>query len=288
MALLSPIFRWIVYGNYWIASGAAAMLYCTYLISQIHPEPELILAVFCGTLSVYTFHRIFRIRSLYTHVPSERHQWLIRNQWGLWFQTLISGGLGAWLAWPFAFRLPPVLWGVFGLISLLYVIPVFKYRGRWWRLRDVPGMKIWLITLVWAGITVLPVPFTGNGMQLLLHLLLRALFVFAITMPFDIRDLEHDRASGVLTLASFLGVDRCLWWSRLLLALFAALAVGAYLFHWMSAGAALASVISAASTGWMIARIDEDAPEWVYAFWLDGALLDQCFWMYLMLVVLQA
>ena len=95
-----------------------------------------------------------------------------------------------------------------GLLSMAYVLPWLGGRRR---LRDLNYLKIFLIAFVWAWVSVvLP--------ALALHLewsipvwilfLERLLFIFAITLPFDIRDLEVDAHNRVLTLPAVLGLKK--------------------------------------------------------------------------------
>jgi 4-hydroxybenzoate polyprenyltransferase len=70
-------------------------------------------------------------------------------------------------------------------------------------------LKIFLIAIVWAWVTVLLPAVQEDqleqwstwGMSLE-----RSLFIFAITLPFDIRDLKVDERSNVKTIPHFLGV----------------------------------------------------------------------------------
>jgi hypothetical protein len=41
-------------------------------------------------------------------------------------------------------------------------------------------------------------------------------------------------------------------------------------------------IISAASTGWLIAQINEKSGEMIFAFWLEGTMIDQVFWIFLL------
>ncbi len=90
------------------------------------------------------------------------------------------------------------------VLSLSYVFPVFKKR----RLRDLPFVKIFTIAFVWAYVTViLPVCELGKAVDANIALLFleKALFVFALTIPFDIRDMDWDAQTGVKTIPLSIG-----------------------------------------------------------------------------------
>ncbi len=96
---------------------------------------------------------------------------------------------------------------IMGLFTLLYVQPFFG-AGR--NLRSLTGVKIYVIAFVWSGVTVL-IPLLGNidlmQWDVLLELLQRFLFVFALTLPFEIRDLKFDMAR-LNTVPQILGVRK--------------------------------------------------------------------------------
>ncbi|MBY0424525.1 MAG: UbiA family prenyltransferase, partial [Cytophagales bacterium] len=82
------------------------------------------------------------------------------------------------------------------------------------RLRDLPYMKIFSIAFVWSASTIL-LPMAkypeyvafGHWAGIFVE---RFVFVFAITIPFDIRDMEEDRKSGIKTIPLLLGVKHSL------------------------------------------------------------------------------
>lgn len=89
---------------------------------------------------------------------------------------------------------------ILGGVTVAYAIPVSEGRKN---LRNIYGLKIGLIAVVWAGVTVgLPLlnhrieTVTGDA---LLETLQRILFVAVLILPFDIRDYRSDEpALGTL------------------------------------------------------------------------------------------
>ena len=74
-------------------------------------------------------------------------------------------------------------------------------------LRNVPFLKIFLISLVWATITFLLLVLENQialDLVNVIHFLSRFLFVLAITIPFDIRDIPFDKRQ-LKTLPIFFG-----------------------------------------------------------------------------------
>lgn len=102
-----------------------------------------------------------------------------------------------------------------GALSLVYPIPLpFKNKtnGLNYRLRDIPFIKIFLISLTWAtGSCCYFAPALQVGHSFPYHLfLLQFIFIFFITIPFDINDIEIDNAVGVKTIPILLGIKKAL------------------------------------------------------------------------------
>ncbi len=84
-----------------------------------------------------------------------------------------------------------VVIGLFALLTFLYAIPILKNKN----LRNFTGLKIAIVAVVWAGVTVL-IPLINESVELdldnWLSFIQRFLFVFVLTLPFEIRDLQID------------------------------------------------------------------------------------------------
>ncbi|NJW53921.1 hypothetical protein HC175_13445 [Salinimicrobium sp. CDJ15-91] len=79
-----------------------------------------------------------------------------------------------------------------GLLTLLYALPVFSNRRN---LRSFSGLKIFIIALVWTGVTViLPLLPLKNVIfeDLFFECFQRFLLVLVLILPFEIRDLKYD------------------------------------------------------------------------------------------------
>ena len=96
------------------------------------------------------------------------------------------------------------------ILSLGYVLPILG-KGR--RLRDIGLLKIFLIAFVWAIITVV-LPFlqihhpSKNDLCLSLLCIERMCFIFALCIPFDIRDMDWDSRTNVKTIPLSIGSEK--------------------------------------------------------------------------------
>ncbi len=160
-----------------------------------------LLLVFSGTLLIYSLHRIIGIRKLNHIQDSGRFRVIREYRSHMIFYSLLSVIALLWALWHLGMD---TLWklSAAGIISLAYVIPFF---GEGKRLRDFNYIKIILIAVVWAYISILPLLGEVSIHILGMITLERFLFIFAITLPFDIRDLAIDNTSRLITIPKMIG-----------------------------------------------------------------------------------
>lgn len=86
----------------------------------------------------------------------------------------------------------------FGLITFLYAIPFLPNRffvDEQNNLRSITGLKVYVIALVWAGVTVFLPLLNANyhvGDDVIITGIQRFVFVIMLMLPFEIRDLQYD------------------------------------------------------------------------------------------------
>lgn len=281
------MFRWLVFGNFWVATCASAM-YAASVFTLGEPfEWRWLFVVFTSTLAAYNYHRVPESSLAYYTRGSERHVWIRKNRNALIVILLVASTLAGLLIFPIL-DLRTLWWFLpAGLFSLLYVMPVLPIGGRWMRLRDLPFVKTFIISAVWAIITVVPASkeallLERISPEIIWLIVERFIFLTAISIPFDLRDLTIDAQNNVKTFAGIWGFEKTLFYCRILLVIFAAAAVLGFQFNLISGSTTLAMIVSAASTGWLIAQIDEQSSEMIYAFWLEGTMIDQFFWIFLL------
>ncbi|MBA4746733.1 hypothetical protein GO009_10635 [Muricauda sp. TY007] len=94
---------------------------------------------------------------------------------------------------------------VLGVLSALYAVPLLP-RAK--NLRNLAGLKIYIVAFVWAGFTVL-LPVLDAKMTLdwdfAVTFIQRMLLVLVLILPFEIRDMQWDDR-GLRTLPQVLGV----------------------------------------------------------------------------------
>lgn len=198
----------ILYGNFWIAFCAVAMTAQTMLLTgQTLTWTPLLGFVGFSTLMLYALHRIVGLQKVQAFTDRGRY-FVIQKYRKHILVYALTGAVGALICFFLLHRKTQVLLIIPGVLSLGYVIPFLSGRKR---LRDLNHIKIYLVALVWAWITVV-LPLLESNLdhpdilQNALLFLERACFIFAITLPFDIRDLQIDGHTGVQTIPSRIGV----------------------------------------------------------------------------------
>lgn len=96
----------------------------------------------------------------------------------------------------------------FVFMTFFYAIPLFKVGKLEVSFRNFPMVKIFSIVIAWAGISVF-FPLYESNFQftsaVYLEFFQRILFLLAITIPFDIRDMNSDSKS-LKTLPQIMGI----------------------------------------------------------------------------------
>jgi len=210
-------------------------------------DPFFLTCVTAGTLALYNGQRLVKLNRF--QAKTDHLKWVESNRTLLIGLTLIGGFITVvclyfvpWQIWLKAWPL--------GVIALLYPTPVFPGPDERKALRELPGIKILLIGLVWTGVTLwMPMRLGGHSMSNGSGLLLleRMLFIMAITIPFDIRDLPYD-APHMRTIPQMLGMDKAKWVAVVFLLVSISLALlSAYLeiVPWMTGlGSAMVYLLS--------------------------------------------
>ncbi|MDP3313722.1 hypothetical protein [Lutibacter sp.] len=99
---------------------------------------------------------------------------------------------------------------LFSIIALFYVIPIFNWRSFEFSFRNFPGLKIFSISVTWAGMTVLFPLSEANytlNCSVVLEFVQRIIFIIIITLPFDIRDI-YDDPEKLKTIPQVIGIGK--------------------------------------------------------------------------------
>lgn len=275
LLLIKKLIDLIFYSNLWIALCGAAMLAQTqFIFNQKIEWNWLVGLVFFSTLFLYALHRIIGISKVNEFLELERYAVISKFKHHITFYALVAGIGGAICFWMVSFSIKLSL-VIPGIISLGYVIPFLSGKKR---LRDFNHIKIFLIAVVWSWVTVfLPAMELGKAMELntWLMALERGLFIFAITLPFDIRDLKVDTHSNVKTIPAVIGIPKTKWLGTITLVTTFSLSVILYLSGTYSLNVLFGLFLSYLSTLYFIYLSDKMKHDYFFTGLIDGTMILQ-------------
>jgi 4-hydroxybenzoate polyprenyltransferase len=205
------LINFIMYGNFLIAISATVSTIATVvLISGFVDQKDAALALFVGaaTFVLYNLHKPITYFLRKQFIDNQRFTKTKAFQIPLSILTVLAGIYCAFFFFSIQFNTQLLLIGM-AILSLGYVLPILG-NGR--RLRDLAYVKIFLIAIVWAAMTVgLPYIEVKNAISISAFWQLfieRAFFIFALCIPFDIRDMDWDDQTNVKTIPLSMGVEK--------------------------------------------------------------------------------
>lgn len=208
------------------------------------------------------------------HSNSSHFKWSNKNYTTHLFLT--GAGMFSLIIALFNFKLHHyLLLLVFGIITLLYSLPVLPLANKK-RLKDFGILKIIMLVLLWTLVTVwFPVDQVNiKDTSFILIFIRRFIFLFALCLVFDIRDIEIDTIEKIKTIPIIIGVTKTYILSYILLSLFILISLIQHLqVH--DPGQLNAMMLSAGATFVMIEYIKKNKSDITYLACIDGMMLLQ-------------
>lgn len=250
----------------------------TYLLLNLPIDPIVISLLGCSTLFLYNFSLILSKPTDFKSSPYRRVHWFFSH-----YQSIFLLSALAFLAiLPLAIKLSfnsLILLTSISILALSYNTPILKFGNHRYGLRNIPGAKLFIIASVWAcscvWVPIMELKSQGvtiSGINTFLLVSKRFLFVMAITLPFDIRDLYQDRQFHLKTIPVLIGKKKSLILCQFLLLVYL---VFLFLFAAKINGAILALTFITCLTGLLIFNTKMKRNEYYYFLFLDGTLLLQ-------------
>ncbi|MEL6976126.1 MAG: hypothetical protein AAGL29_12120 [Bacteroidota bacterium] len=167
---------------------------------------------------------------------------------------------------------------VLGLLTLLYAIP---FLGRFKNLRNVGGFKIFIVSLIWSGFTVMLPVLQANlplNWDVSVIAIQRFVLVFVLILPFDVRDMEKD-APSLQTIPQRLGVQKTVWLGITLSLL---MMLMTFLKDGLSLKEIAANVVLTVMLVKILLQVKRNNSKYFAAFWVEGIPI---FWMLVWLLL---
>lgn len=263
-----------------MALCAVAQALVTFKLIGSKPYLPLLAMLFASTLFIYNICLFITKPADPSKSPLLPKRWFFAHSRLMITLTLISLMVLMFTYLMLSFRSEALL-GVLGILSVGYSLPIFTKGGQRFGLRNIPGIKSALIALVWSmSCVLLPIleaqahyhtQVTYSDMAVLIGK--RFLFISALTIPFDIRDMFQDAQSGLKSIPVMLGERGAYLFCDALL-------IGYVILLFIFRGNGFnhdfwALGLTTLLMGWLIFRSRWEKNEYYYFFYMDGVLILQ-------------
>jgi 4-hydroxybenzoate polyprenyltransferase len=271
----------LLFSNLFIAFCAAAQGLVTYYLLKLPADKYVLVFIFFSTLLVYNLSMLLSKPKEPQKSPFKRVRWIFSHHRLIISITLIAFLCIIPLALLYLSWQAKLLMGFVGIIAFAYNLPFLSINQKKIGLRNLPGIKLFLIAFVWSvSCVLLPIIELENNYgisiplsETLLLVAKRFLFVCAITIPFDIRDLFQDKLYELKTIPVILGEKKAWIFCQALLIAYLILL---FLFAKELSLDVIGLALTIFLTGWLIFKSNLKRNEYYYFFFLDGTMLLQC------------
>lgn len=190
MKLLKALLDFYINSSVHVALAVFSIAWITLLEFGIGFDFNLLCFIFFASITGYNFVKYFGIAKFH------------HRRLASWLQLIQIFSFACFLLMClFALKLPlQTLFyiGAFGIVTFFYAIPFLPrhlFLDEQKNLRRIGGLKVYVIALVWAGVTVL-LPLLNNNYyfntDVWLTAFQRFVIVILLMLPFEIRDLQYD------------------------------------------------------------------------------------------------
>ena len=279
--ILKQSLNFLLFSNIFIALCAVSQALVSYWLLEIEANPYVLAILFCSTILTYNFSILLSKPQNPEKSPFLRVRWIF-SHFRLMLSLSIISVLSLLALAIFLSFYSLILMLILGVISIAYSLPIWGSKGNKYGIRNIPGLKIFIIAMVWAGSTVLLPIFeigstdisTISNQETLILFLNRFLFIVAITIPFDIRDLFQDKQNELKTIPVIIGEKKSLGLCQFFLASHLFLL---YVFIEKLDANFWALALSVFISGWLIFKSRWKKNEYYYFLLLDGTMILQLF-----------
>jgi len=199
MKFIKQLFDFYVDASIHVALAVLSLLHATDILLHIPIDHHLNLFVFFGSISAYNFVKYGVEAEKYILVASRYHK-------NIQFFSILALLIALYHS-SFLSTDTLIFMMVMVVMTGLYAVPVLPHAKN---LRNLGGLKIFIVALVWAGTTVvLPVVSNSTALygDIIIETIQRFLLVLLLLIPFEIRDLAYD-SPDLKTLPQRFGVTK--------------------------------------------------------------------------------
>ena len=274
MRFIKQILDFYINSSIHVALAVLSLSWITLLEFDIPYDESVLYFIFFATITGYNFVKYFGLAKFH------------HRRLATWLKLIQVFSLGCFIILCFCvYQLnSKTLVYIFGagVITFLYAIPFLPKRlliDKKENLRGIGGLKIYVIALVWVGVTVF-IPLINNNFQISFDVIITALqrFVFIIVLmfPFEIRDMRFDSLK-LSTIPQQIGINKTKAIGMLLLVMFFFLE---FLKDDITISRIIMSLIISFITLLFVFFSQENSSKYYSSFWVEGIPI---LWLLLML-----
>lgn len=190
MTILKKLFDFYINSSIHVALSVFSLAWITLMEYHIPYDADVLYFIFFSSITGYNFVKYFGMAKFH-------HRRLARSLKAIQVFSFFSFlMLGYYILKLNTVSLLYI--AGFGLVTFFYAIPFLPKRffiDNQYNLRSISGLKVYLIALVWGGVTVF-LPLINNNHSIDVDVIItgiqRFLFIIVLMLPFEIRDLQYD------------------------------------------------------------------------------------------------
>lgn len=280
---MKKAFDFFVFGNFWVGLCAVAQGLITYIFIDVPPSLIACSVLFLATFFIYNIRIVLNYSVIVKNkenYTSARMKCVSSNVDLIRLLTVLA----VIALIPLTLLLPKqaiISLSAAGILALAYSLPLLKSKKG--GLRQIPGLKTFIIGLIWASSTVLvPMMASGEDITQQLTILLfikRFLLVFSLALLFDLRDVEADQYHNLKTIPVILGPLKTKWLCLLLIC------VHSIIIYFADIPAVTPALITVLLLYiilniFLIIKSYPRKSDYFYLFWVDGMFVVQYIFFY--------
>jgi len=206
MNVLKRIFNFYLNSSVHVAFAALALAWVTLIELNLNLDKELLYFVFFATITGYNFVKFFGVAKFH-------HRSLAS-----WLKSIQVFSLFAFFAmsyYLFQLKLNTLVCiAVLGIITFFYAVPIMIPKHYLFddhkNLRQIGGLKVYLIALIWT-VTAVILPVVNQDYEINIDVVIigvqRLCYILVLMLPFEIRDLNYDSLK-LATIPQKIGVKK--------------------------------------------------------------------------------
>ncbi|MFM2136105.1 MAG: hypothetical protein RL021_1505 [Bacteroidota bacterium] len=174
------------------------------------------------------------------------------------------------------FKSSPALvaaWTAAAFCALVYTFPLIRFSNRFRRLREMPLLKMTTVSVVWALTTaVFPLLVAESNLPISAPFFYKFAIVFALCVPFEIRDQKRELARELPTVMQF-GRKRVIGAAIVLLMIATMMQLSSFLDGRLSLNTFMSFFIPGLMSAVLMIITRPDWPGWYFKLVVDGTML---------------